>query len=251
MTNLSGRTIIITGAGGLIGRAFANAIGSAGANTILADLEPQPALVDTITRNGGKAVSLIVDISTPSSVERMANEVVGSFGRIDGLVNNAGFYRGCTMGSFADIPVDEWDRCYSVNVRGTWLCCKAVFPYMRQQNYGKIVNISSNTPFKGVGGMLQYVSSKAAIIGLSRALAREVGDYGICVNNLCPDLIPDPSDLQNEDGIVGNKRVVAQRCFKRTETAEDVTGALVFLLGPGSDFVTGQSLLVNGGAFFH
>lgn len=251
MTDLSGRTIIVTGAGGLIGRAFATTIGAAGANTILADLEPQPDLVDTISKAGGKAVSLIVDITDPFSVESMAKKTIETFGRIDGLVNNAGFYRGCTTGSFADIPVDEWDRCYNVNVRGTWLCCKAVFPFMRQQNYGKIVNISSNTPYKGVGGMLQYVSSKAAIVGLSRALAREVGDYGICVNSLCPDLIPDATDLLNDDGIIANKRVVAQRCLKRTETAEDVTGALAFLLGPGSDFVTGQSLLVNGGAFFH
>jgi 3-oxoacyl-[acyl-carrier protein] reductase len=180
----------------------------------------------------------------------MAKKAHDAFGRIDGLINNAGFFKGCTFGSFMDIPVEEWDRCYEVNVRGVWLCCKAVYPNMKQQGGGKIINVSSNTPYKGVPNFLHYVSSKAAIIGLSRSLAREVGEHNIQVNTLCPDLIPD-ADIIAKQGRAADDRTIAGRCLKRTQTPEDMVGAALFLLSDGADFVTGQSLLVNGGAFFN
>src|SRR5690606_32249818 len=171
------------------------------------------------------------------------------FGRIDGLINNAGFFKGCTFGSFMDIPVEEWDRCFAINVRGLWQCCKAVVPQMKAQGGGKIVNISSNTPYKGVPNFLHYVSSKAAIVGLSRSMAREVGSFNIKVNTLCPDLIPD-ADIVAKQGTEANARTVAARCLKRTQTPQDMVGAALFLLGEASHFMTGQSRLVNGGAHF-
>lgn len=247
---LNDRTIIVTGAGGNIGRALALGIAKEGADLILADLMPQPELERAIGACGRRAVSVVVDVADPISTEEMAAQTLAQFGRIDGIVNNAGFFKDCTFGSFLDIPVAEWDLCFAINVRGVWLCNKAVVPQMRRQGYGKIVNISSNTPYKGVPNFLHYVSSKAAILGLSRALAREVGDHGICVNSLCPDLIPDAEILARQ-GTAADERTVAQRCIRRTQLPQDMIGAAVFLLGPGSDFVTGQSLLVNGGAHFN
>lgn len=246
---LTDRTIIVTGVGGNIGRAFCLGLAREGANLVLADRVELPELARDIEALGRRAISVVVDVANPESTEAMARTAFEHFGRIDGLINNAGFFKGCTFGSFMDIPVEEWDLCYAVNVRGVWLCCKAVTPYMRKQGYGKIINISSNTAYKGVPNFLHYVSSKAAVLGLSRAMAREVGDDGICVNSLCPDLIPD-AEISAKQGNVANEKTIAQRCLKRTQVPDDMVGAAVFLVGPGSDFVTGQSLLVNGGAYF-
>ncbi len=247
---LNGRAIIVTGAGGNIGRALCLGLAKEGANVVLADRVVLPDLVRSIEALGSKALSVVVDVADAASTQSMARTAFDGFGRIDGLINNAGFFKGCTFGSFLDIPVEEWDLCYAVNVRGVWLCCRAVTPYMREQGYGKIVNVSSNTPYKGVPNFLHYVSSKAAVLGLSRALAREVGGHGICVNSLCPDLIPDP-EIVAKQGSAADEKTVAQRCIQRTQVPDDMVGAAAFLVGPGSDFVTGQSLLVNGGAHFN
>lgn len=249
-TPLNGRIVIVTGAGGNIGKALCLGLAREGAHLVLADRAPLPDLVRDIEALGRQALSVVVDVADAASTQAMAQAAFERFGRIDGLINNAGFFKGCSFGSFLDIPADEWDLCYAVNVRGVWLCCKAVTPFMRDQGYGKIVNISSNTPYKGVPNFLHYVSSKAAVLGLSRALAREVGGHGICVNSLCPDLIPDP-EIVAKQGNAADEKTVAQRCIQRTQVPEDMVGAAAFLVGPGSDFVTGQSLLVNGGAHFH
>ncbi|HZZ05352.1 SDR family NAD(P)-dependent oxidoreductase [Paraburkholderia sp.] len=247
--SLKNRTIIVTGAGGNIGRAYCDELNRIGANVVLADLTDLSGLAREYCAAGGSAIGVKVDVADPDSIEAMAATAFERFGAIHGIVNNAGFFKGCTFGSFMDIPVDEWDRCYQINVRGVWLCCRAVVPYMKQGGGGKIVNVSSNTPYKGVPNFLHYVSSKAAIIGLTRALAREVGEFNIQVNTLCPDLIPDP-DIIARQGTAADEKTVAQRCLKRTQTPEDMVGSALYLLGSGSDFVTGQSLLVNGGAYF-
>ncbi|WP_322056365.1 SDR family NAD(P)-dependent oxidoreductase [Paraburkholderia sp. J63] len=247
--SLKDKTIIVTGAGGNIGRAYCDALIRSGANVVLADLADLSGVAAEYRSTGGSALAFRLDVADPESVEAMAKAAYERFGAIDGIVNNAGFFKGCTFGSFMDIPVDEWDRCYRINVRGVWLCCRAVVPYMKRSGGGKIVNISSNTPYKGVPNFLHYVSSKAAIIGLTRALAREVGEFNIQVNTLCPDLIPDP-DIVAKQGTAADEKTIAQRCLKRTQTPDDMVGSLIYLLDGGSDFVTGQSLLVNGGAFF-
>lgn len=244
--SVTGKTIIVTGAGGQIGKAYCDGLWEAGANVVLADLT---SLTDQAESYGDRGLAIQVDVSDVDSVNRMAAATVEKFGKIDGIINNAGFFKGCTFGSFLDIPVDEWDRCFDINVRGTWLCCRAVVPYMKENGGGKIINVSSNTPYKGVPNFLHYVSSKAAIIGMTRSIATEVGQHNIQVNTLCPDLIPD-ADILAKQGSVADERIVAARCLKRTQKPQDMVGAALFLLGDGSDFVTGQSLLVNGGAFF-
>lgn len=249
MAMLKDRVIIVTGAGGNIGRAYCKGLVEQGARVVAADLNDQTHLVESI---GGEtnAISVQVDVTEQASTENMARAAISAFGRIDGLVNNAGFFKAATFGSFMDIPAEEWDLCFQVNVRGVWQCCKAVYPNMKQNAHGRIINISSNTPYKGIPNFLHYVSSKMAIVGLSRSLAREVGPYGITVNTLCPDLIPD-DDITQQQGTGPNERTVSERCIARTQVPEDMIGAASFLLSDQSGFITGQSLLVNGGALFN
>jgi NAD(P)-dependent dehydrogenase (short-subunit alcohol dehydrogenase family) len=248
MRSLDGRVAIVTGGSRHLGRTYALALAEAGAAVVVADLADASAVADEIRDMGGEATSLRVDVTDLASTENMARQAAERFGRIDVLLNNAGWFKQAFRGPWTDIDVEEWDRSFAVNVRGVWLSCRAVVPHMRTQGSGKIINIGSNTVWKGTKGFLHYVSAKSAIVGLTRALAREVGDAGISVNTLCPDYIPDSEMLQAVPE--ADAFVVGQRVFHRTEVPEDMIGAVVFLAGPGSDFITGQSLLVNGGVVF-
>jgi len=245
---LDGRVSVVTGGAQGIGRAYSLGLAAEGSAVVIADLKDGSAVVREIEATGGSAVALEIDVSDVESTREMATGAMDAFGRIDVLVNNAAYFKQAKRGPFTDIDPDEWDRAFEVNVRGTWLCCLAVHPHMKARGYGKIINVSSNTPFKGVPGFLHYTSSKSAIVGLTRALAREVGPDGIAVNTVAPDFIPDEEMLRSRaaDAAV----VLAERCFQRTQTPEDMVGIVVFLAGPGSDFITGQSFLVNGGALF-
>ncbi len=171
------------------------------------------------------------------------------FGRIDALVNNAAVYSTIVKKPFEEIADDEWDRVLAVNVKGAWLCTRAVAPAMRRQGRGKVVNVSSTTVPTAPPGFAHYVASKAAIVGLTRALARELGTDGICVNTLTPDYIEFYRDYDNRQPEMA-PALAAQRMLSREQAPEDMVGALVFLLGPGSDFVTGQNISVNGGRVF-
>lgn len=249
MSLLKNKTIIVTGAGGNIGQAYCRGFLAMGANVVAADLMD----ISQEAAAWGSADRLLVvtaNVVKQQDCDAMAAAAVSKFGRIDGLLNNAGFFKSASFGSFLDIPADEWDLCYQVNVKGSWQCIKAVHAQMKRQGQGSIVNISSNTPYKGVPNFLHYVSSKAAIVGLSRALAREVGGDGIIVNTLCPDLIPD-DDIIARQGAIADERIIAGRCIRRTQLPEDMVGAAAFLFSDLAGFVTGQSLLVNGGAHFN
>lgn len=249
MRLLEGKTIIVTGAGGNIGQAYCRGLLEHGANVLAADLG------DISEAAGGwgggdRLRTSQMDVLKQSDCDAMAQAALDAFGSLDGIVNNAGFFKSASFGSFMEIRPEEWDLCYQVNVRGTWQCCRAVYPHMKAQGRGSIVNIGSNTPYKGIPNFLHYVSSKMAIVGLTRALAREVGNDGITVNTLSPDLIPD-REIVERQGTSANERTVGERCIKRTQLPEDMVGAAVFLLSGLAGFVTGQSLLVNGGAHFN
>ena len=249
MGQLDGRVAVVTGAGRHLGRAYALGLAAEGATVVAADIIDAAPVAAEIAAAGGSAAAVFTDVTDGGAARAMAAFAADRFGRIDVLVNNAGWFKRAWRGAWTDIDVEEWDRAFAVNVRGTWLACAAVVPHMRSRGYGKIINIGSNTVWKGTAGFLHYVSAKAAIIGLTRALAREVGGDGICVNMLCPDYVPDAEMLMAEPE--RDAFVIGQRVLKRTEVPDDMLGALAFLAGPGSDFVTGQSLLVNGGVAFN
>uniref|UniRef100_UPI002DD664FC SDR family NAD(P)-dependent oxidoreductase n=1 Tax=Pseudorhodoferax sp. TaxID=1993553 RepID=UPI002DD664FC len=186
------------------------------------------------------------------SVVQMAAASVEAFGRIDVLVNNAGLFANLAMRPFEQIEAAEWDRVMAVNVRGPFECAKAVLPQMRAQGYGKIVNIASATVFKGSPMLLHYVTSKGAVVAMTRSLARELGDAGIRVNTLAPGLTASENTLANPawQGAVGADNI-ASRAIKREVTPEDLCGTLVYLASAESDFVTGQVIVVDGGSVMH
>ena len=246
MGQLEGKVAIITGGARGIGRAYSLGFAREGARVCVADLADGSDVVAEIEASGGEALATTVDVSEQASTEAMAAAVIERFGRIDVLVNNAGWFRYATRGPFTEISVEEWDRAFAINVRGSWLCVKAVTPQMRAQGSGRIVNVSSMTVYKGNPLFVHYVASKAAILGLTRSLALDLGNDNIAVNTLVPEYIP--HDLEYADELPEiDRRVVAQRVFKRTQTPEDIVGACIFLASDASAFVTGQSLLVNGG----
>lgn len=199
--------------------------------------------------SGHQALGLAVDIADMESTEAMAHMVLAEYGRIDILVNNAAFFKAVTRGPFEDISVEEWDLTMAVNIRGPWLCSRAVLPAMKQQGRGSIINISSNVVWKGVPGLLHYTTSKSALIGFTRAMAREVGEYGITVNNVAPDFIPDDDLRKHQPG--NEDAVNVQRAIKRTSVPEDMVGTVLYLSSDDASFVTGQAILVNGGSFMY
>ena len=231
--------VVVTGAASGLGAVYCRELAAAGYTVVGADLAP----VDDVD------LAVEVDVTDRASTEELARQVVERFGRIDALVNNAAVYSTIVKKPFEEISDDEWDRVLAVNVKGAWLCARAVAPAMRRQGRGKIVNVSSTTVPTAPPGFAHYVASKAAIVGLTRALARELGADGICVNTLTPDYIAFDRDYDNRQPEMAST-LAAQRIFAREQTPEDMVGALLFLLGPGSDFVTGQNISVNGGRAF-
>jgi 3-oxoacyl-[acyl-carrier protein] reductase len=237
---MSRPVVVVTGGAGGLGAAYAAGLSGAGYDVVVADLERTDAC-DLFVRT---------DVADRESTEALAAAALDRFGRIDGLVNNAAVYSSIVKRPFEEIPVDEWDEVFRVNVRGAWLCSRAVAPAMRAQGRGKIVNVASMTVPTAPPGFAHYVASKAAIVGLTRALARELGPDAICVNTLTPDYIAFDRDYDNRQPEMA-PALAAQRVFAREGAPEDMLGTLLYLLGPGSDFVTGQDVWVNGGRLFH
>ena len=197
-------------------------------------------------------IGLTVDVGDEAQVEQMVRDVVDRCGRIDVLVNNAGLYASLAMRPFTEIPVDEWRRVMDVNVLSMFLTCRAVVPQMRAQGGGRIVNISSGTPFRGVPFLLHYVTSKGAIVALTRALAKELGRDDVLVNCVAPGFTMSEGVREHPEVVEALRDVsVAARTLQRDQEPEDVVGAVVFLCGPGAAFVTGQTIVIDGGQYFH
>lgn len=248
MGSLDEKVAVVTGAAQGIGRAIADGLAAEGARIVVADLRG----AEDAAQSYDRGVGLTVDVSNEADVQRLANETVERCGSIDILVNNAGLYASLKMRSFEQIPLDEWRRVMDVNVASMFLTCRAIVPVMRANGGGKIVNISSGTPFRGVPFLLHYVTSKGAIVALTRALAKEVGKDNVLVNCVAPGFTMS-AGVQSHPEVVEKLRdvSVSARTIQRDQTPEDVVGAVVYLSGPGSDFVTGQTIVIDGGQTFH
>jgi NAD(P)-dependent dehydrogenase (short-subunit alcohol dehydrogenase family) len=236
---LDGKVAIVTGGAQGIGYAIAEGLAAEGAEIVIADLEPP---------EGG----IRADVSSEEDVAQMVDETLSRHGRIDVLVNNAGLYASLAMRPFDQIPLEEWRQVMDVNVASMFLTCRAIVPPMREQGGGRIVNISSGTPFRGVPFLLHYVTSKGAIVAFTRALARELGRDSILVNCVAPGFTMSDGVRAHPEVIEQLQGVsVASRTLQRDQLPEDVVGAVVFLCGPGAEFITGQTMVIDGGQYFH
>jgi NAD(P)-dependent dehydrogenase (short-subunit alcohol dehydrogenase family) len=247
--SLEGRVAIVTGGAQGIGNAIAKGLAAEGARIVVADLRRAEEAAEEFE----EGIGLTVDVADEAQVEGMAQEAIERCGRIDILVNNAGLYASLQMRPFTEIPVEEWRQVMDVNVLSMFLTMRAVVPRMREQGEGgRVVNISSGTPFRGVPFLLHYVTSKGAIVALTRALAKELGRDDILVNCVAPGFTMSDGVREHPEVIEALQQVsVSARTLQRDQVPEDVVGAVVFLCGPGATFVTGQTIVIDGGQYFH
>ena len=249
MERLVGKTAVVTGAAQGIGAAFAGGLAREGAKVAIWDVDPGDAVADQIRAAKSEALAVIADVADEASVEAAVAATLAAFGGIDILVNNAALFTQVQRKPVTEISVAEWDRVMAVNIRGSWLCCKHAIPQMREAGGGKIINISSGRALKGKGYFLHYDASKAAILGMTRSLARELGDDNICVNTIAPGSTMSENVLKRQNWMGGGPETTLQsRALKRQEVPGDLVGACIFLASPESDFITGQTLVVDGGS---
>jgi 3-oxoacyl-[acyl-carrier protein] reductase len=247
---LQDKVAIITGAAHGIGKAYARRFAEEGAHVVIADRDAQggESVAKALIDSGLSAWARTTDVRSFANVAELMRETVERYGRIDILLNNAAIYvtEKLWMGPVEELELEEWDRVIEVNLKGVFLCCKAVIPIMKKQRSGKIINVASGTFFSGSSNMPHYTTSKGGVVALTRVMARQLGSWGINVNCLTP------SSTMSEEVVTDEVRKrrqssVDQRAFKRIEVPEDVVGTALFLASPDSDFVTGQLLVVDGG----
>lgn len=247
---LAGKRVIVTGGAQGLGREFALHLAGLGAQVLAADVDSER-LRETagLARDRGTPIhTSVADVTDPADARALAQTALESMSGLDTLVNNAAVVASLTRRPFDEIPDDEWDRVLEVNLKGTWLCAKALLPLLREAGTGTIVNLASEVALSGSPGLAHYVASKAGIIGLTRTLARELGPAGIRVNALAPGFISSPGSAGM---LSGSQYDVSTTPLGRVGHPEDLLGALVFLISDDSAFVTGQILVVNGGRLLH
>jgi|SRR5712692_232412 len=251
---LKDRVAIVTGAARRIGQEYCLALAREGAKVVAADILSCEETVTKVREAGGEVLGIVADVTSEQSTQALAAQTVQRFGRIDTLVNNAAFFGGMKLTPFDQIPEAEWDRMMTVNVKGIWLCCKAVVPTMKRQGKGKIINISSGTIWVGFPLCLHYVASKGAVLALTRALARELSGTGINVNaiTLGYTMTEAALSIADPETVAGFKRqLLDMQIIKRNEEPADLAGTVVFLASDASDFITGQTINVDGGRAHH
>jgi NAD(P)-dependent dehydrogenase (short-subunit alcohol dehydrogenase family) len=249
MERLKSKVAIVTGAGSGIGKALACRLASDGASVVIADLARfGEAAAEIAKTTGARTLGLQIDVSNEKDVERMAAETVRAFGRIDILVNNAAVFSTLKLRPFEEIGVDEWRKVMDVNIMGVALCCRACVPHMRKAGGGRIINLASGAPIKGVPLFLHYISSKGAVIAMTRGLARELGKDRITVNSLAPGFTLSENVAKDPAHVQQGERTRLTRAIQRDETPDDLVGAVSFLASADAAFITGQTLVVDGGS---
>lgn len=247
--NFEGKVVVITGAARGLGREYARQFASLGATVAVSDLKECGETQRAVEAAGAKCIVTETDVTSAESTRAMADAVMGEFGRIDILVNNAALYGSLKFAPFDQLEEDEWDRVMAVNVKGVWNACKAVVPAMREQGAGSIINISSLAATYGMPNGLHYTASKAAVIGLTRGLARELGRYEIRVNTVAPNVV----DTDATAEVFGAKKdkvvevTLAQQAIRKPLQPGDIAGAVLFLASDHSKLTTGQTIMVDGG----
>ena len=242
---LPGQTIIVTGAATGIGQAFALGAAAQGAHVIVADMHTSDETMDRIGQIGGAATAVRVDVSDDSSVQAMAQAALKATGRIDGLINNAAYFREVTLTPFEELDPVQWDRIFQVNVKGVWLCSKAVMPAMRERKSGSIVNIASVVAVAGQPGYLHYVATKGAVLSMTKGLAKECGKEGVRCNVIAPGFVI--TDATRNRPIEWQQSFLKARALSREQKPDDLVGTALYLLSDLAGFVSGQTIVVDGG----
>jgi 3-oxoacyl-[acyl-carrier protein] reductase len=249
-SGLEGRVAIVTGAGGGLGEGICSALVSSGAAVAAVDVARDKAerVAERVSRNGARCVAFEADVSDRSSVEEMAERVTGEFGGVDILVNNAAIY---PIRPWTEIREEEWDEVLAVNLKGYFLCARAVFPHIKDRGHGRIINVASITFFIGFASLLDYVSSKGGVVGFTRTLAREVGPKKITVNAVSPGAFPTDAEKIHPNPDEYNRWVLDQQSIKRRGAPEDVGNLVAFLASDAASFITGQTIEIDGGWAMH
>ena len=242
---LDQQTIVVTGAATGIGQAFAVGAAAQGANVVVADMNAADETVALVEGAGGKALALRVDVADDASVRAMADAALRRFGRIDGLINNAAYFREVVLTPFEELDPVQWDRIFAVNVKGVWQCCKAVMPAMRERKSGAIVNIASVVAVAGQPGYLHYVATKGAVLSMTKGLAKECGAHGVRVNVIAPGFVI--TDATKNRPVEWQQSFLKARAISREQKPEDLVGTALYLLSDLAGFVTGQTIVVDGG----
>jgi len=248
--SLEGRVAIVTGGGGGLAEGICATLGASGAAVAAVDqsLEKAERVAELAVSSGTRCIALEADVSDKASVQEMTERVSSELGGIDVLVNNAAIY---PLRPWTEIEEEEWDRVMAVNLKGYFLCARAAYPNMRERGHGRIINVASITFFIGWSGFLDYVSSKGAIIGLTRTLAREVGPDGITVNAISPGAFPTDAERVHPDQEALNRHILEQQSLKRRGTPQDVGNLAAFLASDAASFITGQTIMIDGGWAMH